>query len=576
MGEARQRQSGKLWGHRYGAWAVLGMLALALPAWAALPNYTYQLQARTNLSGNPDGAYNVDPGNLLPGSLQVPITLDRQVAFRLSITPEGRSAVWWGRNGQGSRIYLLPDLGPDARIGDPGLNSNEDIAFAVTGASSAINNGIYLINAQSPGQVRITRAPSGATDWGALWLNESGQLGFRATISGSRAYVLLTPQGTGFTTTFLAREQVLDDTSPYTFLYSPTLNDRGQMAGVGDLATNTTEYFQELRVFNADGTSRRIAQSRGQDPASPIYRFASVAPALSNNGQIAFLGTAKDSAGRNLTTLWLWDGSTLRVLAQDGLNGISSLEFFPPDMNDSGLVVFRAFDSRAWRAVWVTDGQSMKRVVGEHDLVPSDLGDARIDQETASNPVFAGSPMINARGDVSFVAGLAPFDNDQIEWGTAIYIAQSSLPPPQPPDAGTDGGMGGPPDGGMGGPPDGGTGGPPDGGMGGRPDGGTGGPPDAGMGGPPDGGMGGRPDAGRDAGQVDPPDASVDAGTGEPPDAGTGEPPDAGGSSQPPPPVEVDTGCGCQTASAAVLWPWLLLGLARYLSVRRRRGSRRG
>ncbi len=566
MGEARQRHSREHGWRRHGAWGVLGVLALAAPAWAELPNYTFQLQARTNLVGNESGAYNVDPGNLLPGSLQVPITLDRQVAFRLSITPEGRRAIWWGREGQGSRIYLLPNLGEDVLIGDPSVNSREDIAFAVTNSLPATSSGIYLMNAATPNQVRIIRSPSGATDWSSLWLNESGQLGFRATISGSRAYVLLTPQGTGFVTTFLAREKLLDDASPYEFLYSPSLNDRGQMVGVGELATASSgEYFQELRVFSPNGSSTRIAQSRGLDPASPIYRFASVAPALSNNGKVAFLGTARDSSGRNLTTIWLWDGAALRVLAQDGLNGIQTLEFFPPDINDSGLVVFRGFDSRSWRAVWVSDGQTMRRLIAEHDLVPSDLGDARIDQENASNPVFAGSPMINARGDVSFVAGLAPFDNDQVEWGTAIYIAQSSLPPPPPPDAGTDGGTGGPPDAGR------------DAGMGGPPDGGMGGPPDGGMGGPPDGGMGGPPDAGRDAGTGGQPDASVDAGPGEPPDAGheeppdagTGEPPDAGGS-RPPSNVEVDSGCGCRAAPAAMLWPWLLLGLARYLTVRRR------
>jgi hypothetical protein len=109
------------------------MLTVASPAVAELPSYTYQLQARTNLLGNPGGAYNVEPGNLLPGSLHVPITLDRQTAFRLAITPEGRRGLWWGRSGQGSRIYLLPDLGPDVLLGDPGLNSSTQLAFAVTG-----------------------------------------------------------------------------------------------------------------------------------------------------------------------------------------------------------------------------------------------------------------------------------------------------------------------------------------------------------------------------------------------------------------------------------------------------------
>jgi hypothetical protein len=555
MSEARQRQSRESSVRGHGAWAVLAMLTLAVPAWAELPNYTFQLQVRTNLLGNPGGAYNVDPGNLLPGSLQVPITQDRQVALRFSITPEGRRAVWWGRSGQGSRIYLLPDLGEDTLLGDPGLNSDGNIAFAVTGAATATNNGIYLLKATTPSQVRIIREPVGATDWSSLWLNESGQMGFRATISGFRAYAVVSPKGMGFEAKFLAKEKTLDGTSPYEYLYSPTLNDRGQMAGVGDLAPSSGEYFQELRIFNASGTSTRIAQSRGRDPSSPVYRFASVAPALNNNGQLAFLGTAKSPTGANLTTLWLWDGTELRVLAQNGQNGIQDVEFFPPDMNDSGLVVFRAFDSDGLRAVWVSDGQEKKRVVSEHQLLPSDLGTARVDQETPANPVFAGSPMINSRGDVSFVAGLAPENNDQVEWGTAIYIARSSLPIPGPPDAGV-------PDAGV-----------PDAGV----DAGSGEPPDAGV----DAGSGEPPDAGVDAGPDKKPDASVDAGPDDLPDAGPrvdagpGETPDAGDPTPPPPGQNPDSGCGCQAAPAVVLWPWLFLGLARYLAARRRRGSSR-
>jgi uncharacterized protein (TIGR03382 family) len=179
------------------------------------------------------------------------------------------------------------------------------------------------------------------------------------------------------------------------------------------------------------------------------------------------------------------------------------VESFPPDLNDRGLTVFRAIDGSGLRAVWVSDGESMKRVVTEHDLVPSDLGEARVDQETASSPVFGGSTLLNARGDVTFSAGLTPPDDDQEEWGTGVFVALSSLAPDSP-DAGT----------------------------GGEPDAGTGGEPDAGAGGP-------------------------DAGAGEEPDAGAGEEPDAGSQG---PGVEVpDTGCGCQSTSLVALWPWLLL-----------------
>lgn len=508
MNGTRQQRAAEHMGGSPGRWAVLGTLLLTTASGAELPDYTLQLQARTNLVGNASGAYNVAPGNLLAGSLQVPITLDRQVAFRLQITPEGegRSAVWWGREGQGRRIYVLPEIGVDARTSDPGLNSAGDIAFAVAGASSAAHNGIYLMNASDPSQVRIIREPLGVSDWQSLWLNEAGQLGGRALITGSRAYVLLSPKDKGFEAVFLAKENSLDGESPYSFLYSPTLNDRGQMAGVGDLKSADREYYQELRVFNPDGTSTLIAQSRGLEPASPVFRFASVQPALNNKGWLAFQGYVRDSGGRNLATIWLWDGAGLKVIAQSGQGDIKEVEAFPPDLNDSGLVVFRAIDSANLRAVWVSDGQTIERVVSEHDVVASDLGPARVDQEQASSPVFAGGPLINARGDITLAAGLAPPENNQEEWGTAVFIARSSFPPPGQPDAGVDAGSGE--------------------------------LPDAGPGETPDGGF------------EDPPGA---------PDAGP---------SDPPPGEEPDSGCGCQATSTVALWPWLLLGLARLLSAR--------
>ncbi|SEM21296.1 MYXO-CTERM domain-containing protein [Stigmatella aurantiaca] len=518
---------------------LLGGALAARPALAELPDYTLQIQARINLAGNPSGAYNLEPGNLLPGSYHVPLTLDRQLAFRLSITPEGRRALWWGQNGVGSRIYLLPELGEDTLSSDPGLNAKGDLAFAVTYSSS---NGIYLLNASDPSRVTLVRDPIGANSWDALDLNEAGQLGFRVSFSGvGRAYVRLNPVvGGGFTTEYLAKEQGVDPASPFFYLYSPGFNDQGQVAGVAD-RLSAGSGVQELRVWTSEANSQRIAASVAVDPASPVYRFASVQPALSNTGKVAFLGTYRDPEGRNFTTLWLWDGTALKVLAQNGKDGIKEVEFFPPDINDQGLVVFRAFDSAGMRAVWVSDGEAKKRVVSEHDIIPSDLGEARVDQETATSPVFGGSPKLNARGDVTFVAGLAPPDNNQEEWGSGIYVAQSSLPPPGSPDGGTDGGTdadGGPaPDGG----PD------ADGGPG--PDGGT----------DLDGG-----EEGDDGGPSEPPDAGTDGGSVPTPDAGNGE-----GDL---PESELATGgCGCQSGSAASLGLWMVLGMTHLLGVRRRR-----
>jgi hypothetical protein len=52
---------------------------------------------------------------------------------------------------------------------------------------------------------------------------------------------------------------------------------------------------------------------------------------------------------------------------------------------------------------------------------------ARIDQHDSS-PVFGGSPSINASGAIAFNASLTPPDDNQVEWGSGIFIASPTLP----------------------------------------------------------------------------------------------------------------------------------------------------
>jgi hypothetical protein len=78
--------------------------------------------------------------------------------------------------------------------------------------------------------------------------------------------------------------------------------------------------------------------------------------------------------------------------------------------------------------------------VGEHDLVATDLGPGRIDQNDGS-VTFGGSPAIDAAGSVAFAATLTPADDDQIEWGTGVFVARA-MPPGDPADVDGDGTVG--------------------------------------------------------------------------------------------------------------------------------------
>lgn len=93
-----------------------------------------------------------------------------------------------------------------------------------------------------------------------------------------------------------------------------------------------------------------------------------------------------------------------------------------PSANDRGRLAFRAFDGAGLCAIFVGEGSELARVVTEHNLVPTDLGPARVDQHDSS-PVFGGSPDLNAAGDVAFMATLTPPGNSQGEWGSGLFTA---------------------------------------------------------------------------------------------------------------------------------------------------------
>ena len=121
--------------------------------------------------------------------------------------------------------------------------------------------------------------------------------------------------------------------------------------------------------------------------------------------------------------MFLSDGvNTTTIATTTGTPGLSIIEFFPPSVNSSGMVAFRGRDAGDLDAVYVGDGVTLRRVIGEHDLVPTDQGEGKIDQHDNSI-TFGGSVSINNNGDVAFHCALTPANDNQQEWGSGIFIA---------------------------------------------------------------------------------------------------------------------------------------------------------
>lgn len=383
---------------------VLAALGPALSMSASVPDSEghLELQARTNI---------VDGFNLPPfssyNSMTPSLADSGQVAVSVSVVGGDTSTVgvFLGSKGVGGLVWTD---GGDSFISDCSLNGS---GLAVWRLSDASPDGLYYYDDSDGSSGLLTTRPLGASYWTGIEVNASGQVGFRASFLGDYAWVSYDGETNP---PFHAVDEGID-VSPYWYLYTPSFNDSRLIAGKVSLAADHSH--DQIVACTEDAVCTVLVEDRDADPSSDFTSFGN-SVSLTNSGWVAFragLDGGEDG-------VFLTDGTTTVTIATTAMPEVSGIDAFAPSANDSGQVAFRAFDSVGLQAVFVGDGTDLVKVVTEHDLVPSDLGTARVDQHDDS-VVFAGSPSINSSGDVAFIASLTPPDDNQVEWGSGLFIA---------------------------------------------------------------------------------------------------------------------------------------------------------
>ncbi|MGN6521572.1 MAG: choice-of-anchor tandem repeat NxxGxxAF-containing protein [Dokdonella sp.] len=384
---------------------------------AALPTYeTVELQARTNLLVNDEG-WNLPPGSSF-NSISASINANAEVAFRVQVVPDevdpglSRPGVWLGAHGAGHLVYV-GDV--DALIdNDTCINDAGDIAFTISASGSG--NALYLYDASAGSAGAVNTLPVIPNSYQSPCVNAGGDIGFQASFSGGRAYAARL----GGTTAIYVGDAAVSPGSPYTYLYTPSFNATGTIAA--KVATSADQFSQvEIRAFASDGSSQRLLANQATDVASPYSKFDN-SLALADDGTIAVVATR---AADNRRVVLRSDGTTTtEIAAVDPAGTILELDAFPPAINASGWVAFRARDAQG-QAIYLGDGETLLRVAGNGDVVTTDLGAAQLGQHDSS-PVFSGRPAINAHGDIAFVAGVYPEGNSQVEWGSGVFVAYAT------------------------------------------------------------------------------------------------------------------------------------------------------
>jgi hypothetical protein len=392
--------------------ALLALTLAAVPAAGQVPDYpSFVLQCRSNFTG----AFNLPDAAFFTNNTAA-VNDDRQVAMYVSVIAGSDSkSIWFGSDGSGGLVYTSP---AGAFLSDASVNGGGRVVFEQVFTAM---DGIYFYDDVDASSGFETNLPFGASGWGSPQVNDAGEVGMRADFGSGQAYASYDGVSTA---AIHAAEVSLDVTSPYSFLFTPSFNGSREIAGKVRLGANGQvgeSQPDEIRVFADDGSSVLIAEDRDSNPASPYDRFDN-SVSLTDSGWVAFVATLPGG----VRGVYLSDGTTTVEIATEDDLELAEVEFFGPAANDAGLVAFRGRNSAGLRAIFVGDGGELRQVIAEHDLVETDLGTARIDQHDSS-PVFGGGVSINAGGDVAFAAGLTPPDDNQVEWGSGVFLAEATL-----------------------------------------------------------------------------------------------------------------------------------------------------
>lgn len=388
---------------------LAGLSAGAVPVGAALPSYgAPQLLCRANFSG----AYNLPNSSFFTNS--TPALNDTgAAAIHLSVLGDDTRGVFFHDGAIGGAVFEGPT---GAFLSDVSVNDAGRVVFPMH--QSLGQDGIWRWDEADSSSARLTNLPLGASTWGSPKIDDSGRIGYRAGFPNGQAFV----SWQNGAVAIHATENGIDSGSSYAFLFTPSTNNNRQIAGkvrlgvAGQTAENRPD---QIRIWNSDGSSVLIAEDFDASANSPYSRFDN-SVSLTDDGWVAFTALGVD----NRRGVYFSNGSETRTIAIDDNTVVTEVEFFAPAANNAGQVVFRGRNNAGLQTLFVGDGTSLMEAIHEHDLVPTDLGQGRLDQHDSS-PIFGGNPAIDQNGDIAFGAGLTPPGDNQIEWGSGLFVMRS-------------------------------------------------------------------------------------------------------------------------------------------------------
>lgn len=392
-----------------------GMISQTVASTAtALPSYHEpEILARANGYDT----FNLPQPSYL-NSTSVAISDRGDVAFKLMSFSERGNQGYWFKTPQekvGRVVYEAPE---NEYLSDPRLNSKGQLSFSIFNEAKSL--GVFVYDATTQMAEHVLKASSDLklNYFGDPQLTTEGELFFRGVDADNNRQFYKLKDGQ---VTRLISEGEKSGSLPFSFLFRATPNTAGKIAfktrlgPAGEWSESAPDAVVVLDTNNPLAQPEIIAADRDLDANSAYEWFGNVVSLSENGKHLLFVTRIQNKKAIVKVT----DG-VHTVLAKEGESGISVIEPFNPKINNNGVAVFRAFDQKKLRGIYVADESGLDRLTGEGDMLISDLGKSFVLAEP-SFPGLAGDVDINNNDEVVFACVLKSAYTEREIWGSAVY-----------------------------------------------------------------------------------------------------------------------------------------------------------
>ncbi|UOF00003.1 hypothetical protein [Bdellovibrio reynosensis] len=376
-----------------------------------LPDYSQpELLARAHYKST----YQLPPSSFLNNTSPV-INNKGEVAFKVMAVNGTTDQALWLKTQHDSAGKIIYVAASDKFVTDPGINDLGQVTYSPF--NDGFSDGLFVFDSRTAkSEMKVSGPDNKISYFGFAQTFTDGTAVFRGlTSEGDRGFYEMTSSLSNF-----AMEGKTSFGVAASYLFSPAMNEAKQWAfkvrhgGNGEWGDDRPDRIYLLTPVANGHDVQIIAEDNKANAASPFSGFGN-SLGLAKNGLVVFVG--HDHQGKK--SLIVYESGQLTTVVSEGKGGISELELFAPKINSYGVIAFRAKNEKGLRGIYIASKQGVKRLIGEGDSIPSDLGDANIISDR-NFPGFAGNLDLNESNELVFACVLIDSAGKKI-WGDAVY-----------------------------------------------------------------------------------------------------------------------------------------------------------